>query len=73
MSSYIRFDGMTWPDPSDPEEISYQLTWGDAESVRLIAASYVRAYAALVEMPQRRRATIIRELRKRLTDTGAVD
>jgi hypothetical protein len=55
---------MTWPNPADPQEVAWRLVYAsNDETARLVAASYVRAYRYLVEMPERRRNVVIRQLR----------
>ena len=59
------FDEMCWPTPGERlNEIEWQLRYGDPAEIRLSAARIVAAYRRLVEMPERRRRYIIRELRK---------
>ncbi|MFW7414736.1 hypothetical protein [Demequina sp. SO4-18] len=65
-TSHVSFDGMCWPHPHDPGEIEDQLRNGDAESVRLTAASYVSAYRHLIEMPQRARNERIEQLKREI-------
>jgi hypothetical protein len=66
-SSYVRIgkgrNGMTWPHPDDPNEIEWQLRYGDAASVRLVAASYIAAYRQLIDMPQRERNERVSQIR----------
>lgn len=64
-----RYDLMTWPNPDDPAEVEWRLrfarmlgleiTSGD----RMIAASVMHAYQALIEMPQRERNQRISQIR----------
>jgi hypothetical protein len=67
MSSHVFIgegsDRMTWPHPSDPDEIEWQLRYGDAHAVRLTAASYVSAYRHLIELPQRTRNERVSQIR----------
>jgi hypothetical protein len=60
------FDGMAWPVPCQRmDEIEYALRYNpeSADELRLIAASVISAYGALISMPSRQREAIIRELR----------
>jgi len=52
---YLRFDGMSWPNPDDPAGVEWQLRYGSPVEVRMVAASYVAAYKQLVEDTVRRR------------------
>lgn len=67
MSSFVFIgedrDRMTWPHPDDPDEIEWQLRYGDAYSARLAAASYVAAYRYLIELPQRTRNERVSQIR----------
>ena len=63
-SSYVTFDGMTWPHPDDPAGVEWQLRYGHSEIVRLTAASYVEAYRHLIKLPERSRNLRIKMLRK---------
>jgi hypothetical protein len=72
MSSYVVFDGQTWPHPSDPGEISWMMTYVGpvshcTKSERLIASSYVRAYRRLIDMPQRERNKVIEQIKRAAT------
>jgi hypothetical protein len=63
---YRRFDGMTWPVPSERlAALSYSLRYGEPNKQDAItAAGVIDAYWQLVTMPARLRAERIREIRK---------
>lgn len=67
-SSYLLFDEMAWPNPNDPNGIEWQLRYGDARSVRLVAAGYVSAYKQLIELPQRTRNERCSQIKKAMDD-----
>lgn len=68
--SYVKIGDTNWPSPretiADSADVVWLLRFADQLPMwsRHIAASYVDAYRQLVAMPARRRAQIIRELRK---------
>lgn len=63
--TYLRFDGMTWPNPADPGEVQWRLRYAVTDhSDHMVAASFMHAYQALVFMSERRRREIIRRLRE---------
>ncbi len=64
---YHHFDGMCWPRAgSRLDDLEWTLRYGDPEDVvkaRMIAASVVAAYKALVLKTAKDRAYVVRELR----------
>lgn len=55
-SSYLNFDGMTWPNPADPNDVEWALRYGEpTREQRMVAASFIAAYRQLVADSQRRR------------------
>ena len=63
-NAYLRFDGMTWPNPNDPTEVQWRLRYGTpSQSDLLVAASHMCAYAQLVEDPQRMRNEKVKGIR----------
>lgn len=61
---YRKFDGMVWPVPGDGLDfVDWSLRYGDANSVRLVAASVVSAYSELIGKSRDRREAIVKELR----------
>lgn len=70
-NSYLVFDGMTWPNPTDPKDVAWRLTYGEpSRSDILVATSFMRAYAHLIELPTRERNQRVTQIRKAL---GASD
>ena len=67
---YRSWGGMCWPAPGEAiKELGWRLRYQhapmEADSTdRLLSASVVSAYIELINMPQRKRNEIIRELRK---------
>lgn len=62
--SFLRFDGMTWPNPADPAEVQWRLRYGQPSKVDLlVAASFMHAYAHLIALPQRERNERVRQIR----------
>ena len=71
---YLRFEGMTWPNPDDPDEVLHTLVYGSPSRAEVMyAASVIHAYGHLVAMPQRERNERVRQLRTALTTTPAHD
>lgn len=68
-SSFVHFDGMTWPNPMDPTEIEWRLRYGHPtrEDI-LMAATFMAAYKELVFNTQERRNAKVRGIRKAMTD-----
>ncbi len=62
MKSFVFFDDMTWPNPES--DIEWHLRYGDVEEYRFRAASYVAAYNALINMPQKLRNKRIEQIKK---------
>lgn len=70
-SSYLRFDGMTWPNPVDPNGVQWRLRYGTpSKSDLLVAASFMHAYSHLIELPRREREQRISALRAAATEEG---
>ena len=68
VNPYLRFDGMTWPNPSDPNESQWRIRYGQPSREDLMfAASVMHAYAHLISLPQRERNERIRQIRGRIT------
>ena len=66
----IRFDGMVWPNPNDPNEARYRLRRGvGSEEDQMFAARCIAAYAQLVYDPQRVRNDKIESIRRGATPT----
>lgn len=54
--TYLHFDGMAWPNPSDPLEAERALRSGTpTRQQQMVAASFMAAYRQLVIDPQRTR------------------
>ena len=69
-SSWLRFDGMTWPNPADPNEVQWRLRYGPQPPSRedvLAAASFMHAYAHLINLPQRERNERVLQIREHAT------
>ncbi len=63
--SYLRFDDMTWPNPTDPSGVEWQLRYGTPSRMDLlVAASFISAYANLIELPVRERNKRVAQMRK---------
>ncbi len=69
-------DVMTWPNPNDPSEVEWRLRFSRmlglevTSSDRMVAASFMHAYRALVEMPQRERNARISQIRTATKEAG---
>lgn len=74
--SYLRIRGgpgphdlMTWPNPDDPADVEWRLRSARMLDLdittreRMVAASFMHAYRALIEMPQRERNQRISQIR----------
>jgi hypothetical protein len=74
-TSYLRFDGMTWPNPTDPRDVQWRLRYGTPTREDILAAaSFMHAYAHLIDLPQRernQRVSAIRAAARALQDTPA--
>jgi hypothetical protein len=68
-TAYLRFDGMTWPNPN-ADWVEWELRYGDTEAVRLTAASFVHAYIYLVSLPQKLRNQRIQQIRHAAPSAG---
>lgn len=61
---FLRFEGMTWPNPSDPNGVQWRLRYGTpTRADQLVAASFMHAYAHLIDMPRREREVRVRQIR----------
>jgi hypothetical protein len=66
VSPWVRFDGMTWPNPADPTGVQWRLRYGPQPPSRedvLAAASFMHAYAHLIDLPQRERNQRVSQIR----------
>lgn len=62
--AYLFFEGMTWPDPTDPLDVEWSLRYGTPTSAQLrVAASMIAAYKQLVTDSVRSRNAKIAALR----------
>jgi len=62
--TYIAFDGMSWPNPTDPLDVEWSMRYGNpSREQMLVAASFVAAYRHLVEDSAVRRNEKITALR----------
>ena len=67
MSKHAHFDGMSWP---LPDELEYTLRYGTpSRGDILMAASIVSAYQELIFCTDKKRRTVVRELRKAIKPT----
>lgn len=67
MSNYYKhFNGMCWPIPSeDMGELEWRLRYSSiTEGEKMVVASVLSAYRELINLPQKKRNEIIKELRK---------
>lgn len=63
-SSHLVFDGMTWPNPTDPNNVQWRLRYGiPSRQDLLAAASFMHAYAHLIDLPQRERNQRVSQIR----------
>lgn len=66
--TYLRFDGMTWPNPIDPLDVEWSLRYSTPTPAQLrVAASMIAAYKQLVEDSKMRRDAKIAGIRRALT------
>lgn len=58
-------DTMTWPHPGDPQELQHRLRYGPplSKAEQRVVASYMEAYAHLIDMARRDRDERVAELR----------
>lgn len=64
-NSWVRFDGMTWPNPLDPNEVESVLRYGTPTREQILtAASFMAAYRALVYETQEKRNQKCRKIRQ---------
>ena len=69
-----RSDLMAWPDPRDPDDIEWSLTYGYSgiwdEGRRQLreAASYIAAYRALIDLPQKTRNARIEQIKRAMKE-----
>ena len=63
---YKHFNGMCWPIPSrGMEELEWKLRYSSiTEGEKMVVASFLSAYRELINLPQKKRNEIIKELRK---------
>lgn len=67
---YLRFDGMTWPNPDAAGEAQWRILYGEPTRADfLLVASVVSAYGQLVEDSQRRRNEKVAGIRRTLKET----
>lgn len=68
---YLHFDGMTWPDPRDPNEVAWRLAYGTPSKSDLHqAVSFMHAYQQLVKDSQRERNSKVSRIRKAMAGSG---
>ena len=71
-SSFLRFEGMTWPNPDDPKGVQWRLRYGTpSREDLLVAASTMHAYAHLISLTQRERNNRVSQIRSASTRPGA--
>lgn len=77
MSHYARFHDQAWPKPNG--ELSWRLRYHYAEKAEhstqertdmYLAAEITAAYRELIEMPERQRRVVVRELRRAMEETS---
>lgn len=74
VNPYLMFEGMTWPNPSDPNETGWRLIYGDPSRADLMfAASVMSSYAHLIDMPQRERNRRVEQIKTATRPTPSVD
>lgn len=60
--------GPTWPNPADPKLVQWRLRYGTpSRSDLLVAASFMHAYAHLIDLPRRERDQRIAQIRSEVT------
>lgn len=61
-----RSDLMTWPNPADPDDVAWRLLHNAtiARQDVVIAASFIQAYAALIDLPQKARNQRIEQIKQ---------
>ncbi len=69
MSAFLLFDGMTWPNPDDPNEVEWKLRYKDfsgnlSRGEECTAASFISAYRCLVNLPQKHRNAVCKRIRE---------
>ena len=67
--THLRFDGMTWPNPSDPLAVEWTLRYGTPTRAQLhVAASMIAAYKQLAwidaQRERNRKVTALRQAMK---------
>lgn len=66
--SFLVFEGMTWPNPTDPADVQWRLRYGQpSKADLLVAASFMHAYAHLIDLPQRERNQRVNQIRASVT------
>ena len=68
-SPYRHFGGMCWPAPGErlsdcAHALAHAVAFDEMKRELLVAASVITAYQELIALPARKRAAMIRELRK---------
>lgn len=68
--TYLRVEGMTWPNPDDPAFIEWLLCHGDppTQETRNVAASFVAAYKQLINDPVKVRNAKVAMIRRAVRD-----
>ncbi len=67
MKHYVAFDDMTWPNPEAIDDVEWTLRYGTLNAVevdRYLVASYVAAYKALFNLPQKTRNKRIEQIKR---------
>jgi len=65
--SYLTFEGMCWPNPTDPAMVQWRLRYGSPSHTDLmVAASFMHAYAHLIDLPRRERDQRVSQIRDRV-------
>jgi hypothetical protein len=66
VSSHLRLDdGTTWPDPGDPDDVQWQLRYGEPSREQMVfAASVLAAYGRLGLGPGNRQLPALRRAAK---------
>jgi len=67
--AWAHFDEMSWPLPDERADcLENALRYDEAEDLtredRLLAASIVAAYKALIDLSERERSSVVREIRQ---------
>jgi hypothetical protein len=64
-STYIHFDGMSWPVPCERMDVAtWELVYGTpSHEDKLLAASVMNAYAVLIRKPAKERTRIAQRIK----------